>query len=261
MPDLKHKFIASKLWRFIYASGYWALVGMGSGLISLTLLLMGVKSSPTFFGIFVISMIVFCWGAYKAWSKTADALEAETSRNATPELSWIVHHAYIDKIASSPVMAILGFLGSDYALVILDATISNNTAAVPTRITEIKLSINTGSHLHQGEFLSEASGLSIDEVMLHGATRTVSCQSIDRAITEKSPLTYGVPRRCWIVFLFGNLPAESYEQALVILTLRDGTWWSHTQKDTVDFEQGRISAGEDSGITIVAAREEKGDSE
>lgn len=91
---LLRRLTGTKFWRFIRDSGYLALGAMGSGLVSLTWLIISVAKSTTAWGVFLCSAILFCWGAWKAWSKTDTLLTIEKAKNETPEFKGEIEILY-----------------------------------------------------------------------------------------------------------------------------------------------------------------------
>lgn len=257
------RFFHSKFWQFVRASGYWCLVAMGSGLLSLAWLLAGLKWAPTAIVVFVVSAVLFCWGAYKAWSKTDEMLSEEKRKNSEPDIIWAIKGAYIEEItatnvsylASKEVMLAMG-LRVDFALVMLDLEVANDTN-VPTTIPKIELSINTGTRLHHGTWLRKKMGFWVEKQSLFGTPEMISQQPIDLEITSINPLARGIPRRCWAIFRFDDLPAFEYENALVILTIQDGTFKDKWDKQPVSFERGKVRATDGNDITIVPPQEEE----
>jgi hypothetical protein len=235
---------------------------MGSGLVSLAWLISGLKYTPTAKGIFVVSTLLFCWGAYKAWSKQFDEVQSERAKNIKPEIKIAIKKGYIERIElPSRFIWLSQLLENDMnldgiktlsSLILLDLDIYN-CRPVPTTIRPpLELLINTGGKSYRCHFIpgEPMIGFQVSTYHLSTIPGADIKTPIDHEIISDKPLVYGCHRPCWAWFYCEDLEPYDYKGAIVNLRVQDGTGTWHPARETVNFTRGAIRPKILNGIKI-----------
>jgi len=205
---------------FLRNSGYRGLAAMGSGLVSLILLLVGVHGPITPTHIFVLTAVLFAWGAYAAWAKQHDKLIEEIERNPKPELRCEIVAGYINPRVTHESSGHVAVGMRDCFIVL--ALRLRNLRQVPTTVRVESMKVRGNWEEGEAKFIERITGLYFDkEVAPHQISR-MQRPSIDLEITDINPLSYGKERECWALFWVDDFPLDDYSRTHVHLVLSDG---------------------------------------